>query len=53
MNEYELTVDSEGNLTIPPDALKELGWNEGDVLQWIENDDGSFLLKKHEFDSKD
>lgn len=41
-----LTVDDDGILQLPDDMLKELGWNEGDLLEWIEQDDGSFLLKK-------
>jgi len=41
-----LTVDDNGILQLPDDMLEELGWNEGDVLEWIEQDDGSFLLKK-------
>ena len=41
-----LTVDDDGILQLPDAMLEELGWNEGDVLEWIEQDDGSFLLKK-------
>ena len=41
-----LTVDDEGMLTFPPEMLEELGWKDGDVLQWIDNKDGSFQLKK-------
>ena len=40
-----LTVDDDGILQLPDDMLKELGWNEGDVLEWIEQADGSFLVK--------
>ena len=28
------------------DFLKEVGWKEGDVLQWVDNNDGSFSLVK-------
>jgi len=41
-----LTVDDDGMLQLPDAMLEELGWNEGDVLQWINQDDGSYLLKK-------
>lgn len=41
-----LTVDENGILTFPQDLIDELGWKEGDVLEWIENTDGSFLLRK-------
>ena len=43
-----LTVDDDGILTFPPEMLEILGWKEGDVLQWIDNNDGSFQLKKDE-----
>lgn len=41
-----LTVDDDGILTFPEDFLKELGWQEGDMLEWIDNKDGSFTLVK-------
>ena len=41
-----LTVGDDGVLTFPEDFLKEVGWREGDVLQWIDNNDGSFSLVK-------
>ena len=31
---------------IPDEMLKKLGWVEGDTVEWIENDDGSFVIKK-------
>ena len=41
-----LTIDDDGVLTFPDEFLEELGWKEGDVLQWIDNKDGSFSLVK-------
>ena len=41
-----LTVGDDGVLTFPEEVLKELGWEEGTVLQWIDNEDGSFSLRK-------
>ena len=41
-----LTIDDDGVLTIPDDMLKELGWNEGDMLEWIDNKDGTLSLVK-------
>ena len=41
-----LTVDDDGVLTFPDELIEELGWKEGDVLQWIDNKDGSFSLVK-------
>ena len=41
-----LTVDDDGVLTFPDELIEKLGWKEGDVLQWIDNNDGSFSLVK-------
>ena len=41
-----LTVGDDGVLTFPEDFLKKVGWKEGDVLEWIDNKDGSFSLVK-------
>ena len=43
---WTLTINEEGYMTIPEDVLNELGWNVDDVLEWIENDDGSYQLRK-------
>ena len=32
-------------LTFPPDLLEQAGWKEGDTLKWIDQKDGSWLLK--------
>ena len=48
-----LTVGDDGILTFSEELLKETGWKEGDVLQWIDNHDGSWSLIKNlmkEFD---
>ena len=33
-------------LPLPQEMLKELDWTEGDVLNWIDNEDGSWSLIK-------
>lgn len=43
-----LTIDENGILTFPDELMEELGWMEGDVLEWNPNDDGSFTLVKIE-----
>ena len=43
-----LTVDENGILTFPDELMEEIGWKEGDMLEWIPNDDGSFTLVKKE-----
>jgi len=45
-----LTVDDNGVLTFPPNFLEKVGWKEGDVLQWIDNHDGSWSLTKPDDD---
>ena len=45
----ELEEDPEsGDLIMPlsDEILKEAGWSEGDTLEWIDNKDGSYTLKK-------
>ena len=41
-----LTVDDDGVLTFSNELLKATGWKKGDVLEWIDNKDGSFSLVK-------
>ena len=43
-----LTVDENGILTFPEKFLEKLGWKEGDLLEWIPNDDNSYTLVKKE-----
>ena len=47
MEKYTLTVDDDGVLTLTPKILEATGWKEGDVLEWIDNKDGSFSLVKY------
>lgn len=32
---------------IPPEILEVLGFAEGDLLEWVDNKDGSFTVKKY------
>ena len=41
-----LTVDDDGAITFPDEMIQQLGWKEGDVIEWIDNNDGSFSLVK-------
>ena len=43
-----LTVDDDGVITFPDELIEKLGWKEGDVLEWIDNKDGSFSLVKQQ-----
>ena len=44
-----LTIDDDGVLTFPDELIEKLGWKEGDVLEWIDNKDGSFSLVKKDY----
>jgi hypothetical protein len=47
LNVEEANDDSgDAILTFPPDLLEQAGWKEGDTLNWIDQKDGSWLLKK-------
>ena len=35
-------------LQFPPEAMEQVGWKEGDVLNWNANGDGSYTLTKQE-----
>jgi len=47
---YTIPIDSDENddllLKLPDDLLDELGWQEGDVLEWSEDIDGTLLLRR-------
>lgn len=46
----ELEEDESGNLILPlgDELCSELGWNIGDTIEWIDNGDGSWTMKKME-----
>lgn len=50
-NTWQVTVqeDSETKelfVELPPELLSQMGWVEDDVLEWIDQKDGSFILEK-------
>ena len=48
VNKWILPVDDDYNITFPEDLLEQTGWKEGDVLEWIDQGDGSFKMIKKE-----
>ncbi len=59
MNEksWTLTLEQDpetGDLVLPftDEILSELGWQEGDVLEWIDNKNGSWSLVKQKSKKK-
>ena len=50
-NNFIITVIEDGDdliLPLPERLLEEAGWNEGDMLDWSDNGNGSWTLKKVE-----
>ena len=45
---WVIPVDDDYNITFPEDLLEQTGWKEGDILQWIDQGDGSFKMIKKE-----
>ena len=43
-----LVENEDGDLIIQlePEELEKLGWNDGDEIDWTDNEDGSWNLKK-------
>ena len=39
-------VDEDGVLTLPDELWEKLGWEEGDVLEFVDQEDGSFYIVK-------
>lgn len=42
----EQNEDGERYFLSPDELHKDLLWNEGDTIEWIDNNDGSWTLKK-------
>ena len=40
-------------LEFPDDLMETAGWVEGDVIQWIDNKDGSWTMRKKDETSTD
>jgi hypothetical protein len=46
--EIQETETGEQFIEFPPEALEHVGWQEGDEIEWNDNGDGSWTLKKKE-----
>lgn len=48
MKTVKLEQDAEGNLILPlgDDVMAELGWEIGDTVRWIDNQDGTWRIEK-------
>ena len=43
---WTIPIDEEGVLTLPDELLEKLGWQEDDVLEFVDKEDGSFYIVK-------
>ena len=49
MKRWTITLEEDGEdliLPLPPDLLEEVGWKTGDTIEWTDNKDGSWSMKK-------
>lgn len=42
---WVLSLDEEGVISFPADLMNDMGWDEGTVLSWKVEPDGSIQLK--------
>lgn len=42
----EQNEDGERYFLIPDELQKDLSWSEGDPIEWVDNGDGSWTLRK-------
>jgi hypothetical protein len=50
-NTWSLTIQEDGvskdlYIELPLEAINQVGWDEGDIIQWEELEDGNFKLTK-------
>ncbi len=44
--EVQKLEDGDQYIEFPKELMDEVGWEDGDILEWTPNDDGSWTLKK-------
>lgn len=42
---WSVPVDSSGNISFPEDLVKTMDWEDGTILMWDIQDDGSISLR--------
>jgi hypothetical protein len=50
-NQWILTVQENGKdqelfVQFPEEAINQMGWSEGDTLEWLDNGDGSWTIQQ-------
>jgi bifunctional DNA-binding transcriptional regulator/antitoxin component of YhaV-PrlF toxin-antitoxin module len=46
--QWTVTLEDDGVLPLPDDLLDEVGWDVGDEIEWIDNGDGSWSMRRVE-----
>jgi hypothetical protein len=44
--EVQKIEDGDESIQFPEELMNEVDWHEGDVIEWIDNKDGSWTLQK-------
>jgi hypothetical protein len=57
MSKWTIVVEEDpetGELMLPfsDEMLADVGWKEGDILEWIDNKNGSWTLRKKDENTK-
>ena len=48
--DVKYTEEGDAFIEFPPETLEGLGWGEGTVVEWIDNGDGSWTIRKKDMD---
>lgn len=46
----EDSITGEQMITLPSDLLEQIGWKEGDEIEWVTNSDGTISLHKGNYE---
>lgn len=46
--DVKYTEEGDAFIEFPPETIEGLGWTEGTVVEWIDNEDGSWTIRKKE-----
>lgn len=44
--QWTVTLEDDGVLPLPDDLMTEAGWDVGDEIEWIDNGDGSWSMRR-------
>ncbi len=47
-DEARIQIGPDGEYYIISDVINQMGWDEDTILEWFDNEDGSYTIKKVE-----